>query len=328
MPLIKTAATIFFYFPVSTLWDKVQQYTGMVAKNLPKAEGVDIEKYAVTSDDLDFFHREMVKALTHAYELCHKLSTGLTMGIVCNGTSTITTTGEDGTIPDPDPVTRSLTTGTISVYGFYVKNLLGHRDHALNMIDVYIESLLVDMFQRSWWLKCGLGEPYKVSVQDVILDTAQLNNSMYALYKPIVVISPAWSTADVTIDDTGVETDNTTQGTDTPSSSTKEVQYYDSVLLFPATGVVDIIYVDRSTNIMYDWSGSAYQPYGGVAGEYSVQYVDTDSKVCVHNLGKMMPHITGINADGNQFDVIWTPEDINSGTARWNTVGSGTLIFD
>ena len=162
--------------------------------------------------------------------------------------------------------------------------------------------------------------------------TATLNSSTYALYKPTLSIAPSWSEASVTItvtDTETIETDTTgTDSTGTTTTQTPEVLYFDTFSAFPSTGTVDIIYVDRSTNSMYDWNGYAYQVYGGTAGEYSVLYVEENSKFVVHGLGKMAPHVEGTDSDGNTFEPVWVPTDVNSGTASWNTAGSGILRFN
>lgn len=284
----------------------------MVARMLPE----NIEKYYVTSDESEWFFRECDKATTVAYELCHKLSTNLVKGIVLK---------ESGFNPDNDSVPNDPLFAYL--YGFYVKNLLGHYDHSLNIIDVYIERLIIAQIVREWWLKCALADQYKVASAEVSLYTSQLSNAMYSLYKPTITLSPSWATTDVTIDtETEEETDVTTDAT-VPSTE-QEILYFDYFAEFPETGVVDVVYVDRSTNTMYDWSGTAYEVYGGEDGEYEVNYYDTDTLSVVHNLGKMSPHVEGTDGDGNTFEVIWTPTDVNSGIATWNTVGSGILRFN
>ena len=317
----KTSATILFYYKVTDLWDKVQQHTGMVAKFQPEPE-----KVAVTSDDSDFFHREITKGITKAYELCHKLSTNLSKSLLYNENFNIVATGAE---TNDDPPETDAIPVLVSVYGFYVKNILGHYDHALYVIDSYIEKLTIDYFLQAWWLKCGLVDFWKASTGDISLHILDLNNAMYALYKPTITLTPAWQAQDVSVDlETGEETDNTTDTTTTVTTSEDEVEYYDTLAEFPATGDEDIIYVDRSTNLMYSWNGTAYEVYSGETGEYEVNYYDTDSLVVIHNLGKMSPHIEGTDGDGETFDVIWTPIDVNSGTASWNTSGSGVLRFN
>jgi hypothetical protein len=294
----------------------------MVAKVLP-----DPEKAYPTSDDAVFFHREITKATTYAYNLCHKLSTNLSNGLILN--SPVATTGTDTV--NPDSSFSILNTGGYA-YGFYVRNLGGHYKHSLDVIDNNIETLIIELFLKEWWLKCAIAEAYKVSVSDVAMFTATLNSSTYALYKPTFSIAPSWSEADVTItvtDTETIETDTTgTDSTGTTTTQTPEVLYFETFSAFPSTGTVDIIYVDRSTNSMYDWNGYAYQVYGGTAGEYSVLYVEENSKFVVHGLGKMAPHVEGTDSDGNTFEPVWVPTDVNSGTASWNTAGSGILRFN
>jgi hypothetical protein len=324
MSLYKSSANILFYFKVTDLWDRVQQHTGMVAKTLP-----DPDKFYVTADDLTFFHREMAKAITVAYELCHKLTTGLTIGVIYNSELAIPVT-DTTTDVEVDLRLPVAATSVGYCYAFYVKNFSGHYDHSLNIINSHIETLLVDFFQQAWWLKCGVAEQYKAASNDIAIHITMLNNSMYSLYKPVITISPSWSTADVTViieeDGTITETDNTTETLTTPDP-TLEVLYFDTRADFPTTGTADIIYVDRSNNNMYDWNGTDYELYGGVAGEYEINYVNENSKVVIHNLGKMAPYVLGTDSDGNTFEPDYEPIDVNSGTASWTTIGSGILRF-
>ena len=323
---------ILFYYPVTELWDKLLMHSAMVARTIKIAEGDSSDKYLITSDETTFFNKEVTKAITIAFEVVHKLSTGLTKGIFYNEKILVpTNVNESEEVVVPPSGGKGLVITQLSDftnYGFYVVNLHGHYKHSLNVISNLIETFLIDSILKEWWLKCGMLDQYKVSVSDVQQHYAMLNNACYSLYKPLVEFPTSWTVNDVTIDEDGTETNTDTGETIIVTTPVQEVLYFDTFSEFPATGVVDIIYVDRSTNTMYDWSGTAYETYGGIEGEYEVNYVATDSLVVIHNLGKMQPNVTATDSDGNSFDVIWTPESVNQGTASWNTVGSGILRFN
>lgn len=307
--ITKGSGIIRFYYTETDLWDKVQQHIGMVVKNLP-----DAEKLYPTADDLDFFKREMYKALVLAYDPIHKLSTG--------NINDVQVASYGGVTP-------------ATTYSVYVKDIYGHKETSLTIIDSYFESLIVSIFLKAWWLKCGLADQYKVSSEDIKAQAILLNNAFYSLYKPSFTPSAVWSSENVTVevkdneDGTTIITETTVSGdTNTITVNEKEFDYYDSYTEFPLVGVVDIVYVDRTTNIMYDWNGSEYGVYGGVAGEYSENYINTNTLTVVHNLGKMSPNVTRTDADGNISTPLYVPIDANSGTVTWNTVDSGVLRFN
>ena len=302
----------FTYFE-SVLLDKVRQHVGMVVKLLP-----DAEKYYPTSDDLDFFQREMYKAFVLAYSPIHKLS--------------------PGNIADVQRRTYGGSTPG-AMYSLTITDLYGHRVTALTLIDSFIETTVISLFLKEWWLKCGLADQYKLSVNDVIINMSVLNNAYYALYKPSFTPAPVWSSEDVTVIVTEDETGNTTTTvttTGTPTTvgatvvDTTGELYFDNRVDFPAIGTVDIIYIARITRLMYKWdtATSNYLLYNGVAGEYAVNYVNENSKVVQHNLGKMSPNVVATDSDGNTFEPLYIPTDANSGTVSWLTVGSGILRFN
>lgn len=173
--ITESSTTILFYYPVSDLFDKVKMHSGMVARMTPK----EIEKYAITDDETTFFHAEMDRNLRVIYGLFHKLSVGITDALVLNSPST------QG--------------GTDHRYGFYVNNNDGLILNSLNVIDGYIQNLLIEHLLKSWWLKVGLAEQYKVSMADVHALSSGLNNTLYSLYKsaPNDIVSFAVSTATI-----------------------------------------------------------------------------------------------------------------------------------
>lgn len=157
--ITQTTSTLLFYYPVASLLEKAEMHSGLISRMLP---GVDITKYALSSDETVFFHSETNKNLRTIYGLCHKLSIGIASALIFN-----------------EPSTQN---GTDHRYGFYVNNNEGLNINSLYIIDGYIESLLLDMLLKAWWLKCGLADQYKVAVEDVRMQHMALNNSLYSLY--------------------------------------------------------------------------------------------------------------------------------------------------
>lgn len=157
--ITQASTTILFYYPVASLLDKASMHSGMVARMLPESS----EKYAIDTDETTWFHAEMTRNIKSVYGLFHKLSVGITDALVLN--------------------TPSTQNGSDHRYGFYVNNNDGLLLNSLNVIDGYIENLLIEMLLKAWWLKCGLAEQYKISSGDAIAISSGLNNTLYSLYK-------------------------------------------------------------------------------------------------------------------------------------------------
>lgn len=157
--ITQASTTILFYYPVASLLDKASMHSGMVARMLPESS----EKYAIDTDETTWFHTEMVRNIKSVYGLFHKLSVGITDALVLN--------------------TPSTQNGSDHRYGFYVNNNDGLLLNSLNVIDGYIENLLIEMLLKAWWLKCALADQYKISSADVATLSGGLNNVLYSLYK-------------------------------------------------------------------------------------------------------------------------------------------------
>jgi len=298
--ITKTTASIYFSYLTSDLLDKVKQHAGMVAKTLP-----DSEAAVITSDETEWFNREMTKAFTFAYNLCHKLSTGLITGCVWN-------------------------VGTPAVYGFYVKNLGGHYDHSLNIIDTNIENFVVEKVLSQWWLKCALPDPYKVSVAASAELAITLNNSLYSLYKPTISLVANYQLEDAIID-TDTETETTTTVT-IPTTTPNEVLYFDHYADFPTVGEANKIYIDKEFALMYLWNGTAYVQYFYVAPAIVRDYLEVPfyevSELTVdHGMDILFPIAHMIDTDGYDCDFDTEPISTSQTKYQWNGLKSGILYL-
>lgn len=324
MAVLEYTSTILFYYSTNSLVDKARMHSGMVARMI-NAEGVKPELYTITADETTWFQREMSKIIRNTYDLFHKLSTHLNEGIIVNYNvaavpeepTTLTAPATDSGVP------------SLYVYGFWIKNLEGHYKHSLQVIDGYVEAYIVNALMTAWWLKCGVAEQYKITAGETAIQRQMINNSLYSIYKPkITSVTPVWSVSEVTIEtDTSVETVITTStSTSTTESTANEVLYYDSYSLFPETGTEDTIYVDRSTGAMYIWQDDAYVLNTPADEEYSTLFYDSNYVVVTHNLGIYSPNVTTYDSDGNAFESIYSPIDVNSGICQWNIACSGKII--
>ena len=234
---------ITFEYTETELWDKVQQHVGLVVKNLPEPD-----KLYPNSDDITFFKREMFKAIVSAFEPVSKLSLG-------NLTDVYTTT-----------------TNNVTVYGFKVKDPGVSLNATLTVIDDYIETYLVFYFLKSWWLKVQLADQYKVATEDLRSIGVTLNNSYHFLFRPTVAPTPSYTSENVTL--TITDESSTEEVT---SNNMPEILYFETLAAFPTVGQADIVYVDRSSDIMYYYDGT-YKPYKGISND-QINFIFSDIDV-------------------------------------------------
>jgi len=96
---------------------------------------------------------------------------------------------------------------------------------------------------------------------------------------------------------------------------TLSVQSYPDLASFPATGVIDVLYIAEDTNYLYRWDGSAYVQVGGSSGGGFVPYTGATGDV---DLG-----IHGITSDFFQSSLTPT-STLQVGRMQWNNT-DGTL---
>lgn len=96
-----------------------------------------------------------------------------------------------------------------------------------------------------------------------------------------------------------------------------EVKFYDTLANFPAEGVVDKIYVDESTDLLYRWNGSAYVLVGGNLSYYQegIDLVALTPFTVTHSLAltdKDSFIISAKDVDGNPIEVDYIAVNVNS----------------
>lgn len=96
-----------------------------------------------------------------------------------------------------------------------------------------------------------------------------------------------------------------------------EVKFYDTLADFPAEGVVDKIYVDESTDLLYRWNGSAYVLVGGNLSYYQegIDLVALTPFTITHSLGLQDPNsyiVSFKDVDGNPLEVDYIAVNVNS----------------
>lgn len=96
-----------------------------------------------------------------------------------------------------------------------------------------------------------------------------------------------------------------------------EVKFYDALADFPAEGIVDKIYVDESTDLLYRWNGSAYVLIGGNLSYYQegIDLVALTPFVVTHSLAltdKDSYVLSAKDVDGNLLEVDYIGIGVNS----------------
>lgn len=327
---------ILFIYKTEDIIDRLKMYSGYPVRSVVETEKTPVnrEELLLTNDDLTLIYSECDRAITHIFQVAYKLSKNIPDSLLKKRTITLALTEVssevDPTLGDSIPTAAE----TLTVYGFRIANKLGYNLNLLPLVDTAIEELLVSMVMTKWFTITRQFDFVKLEQGNYPGLVVQYNNALTEFYKPLIQyfnILPEYQQEIITVDpETGTITDTTTgESGYTPPTQiiTNEVLYYASASLFPAIGVADLIYVDRTAKLMYSWNGVAYVLYTSPAGSFQQSFYDTDYIIVEHGLGKYMPTVQMIDNEGDEWDIDTEPVDINITICQWVGNKTGTLYF-
>jgi len=327
---------ILFIYKTEAIIDRLKMYSGYPVRSMVETEKTPINKaeLIITGDELKLIYSECERAISHIFQIAYKLSKNIPDSLLKNRSITLSIDVADEGLPDDFTNPKAPVLEQITVYGFRLANKLGYNINLLPMIDTAIEELLVSMVMLKWFTITRQFDFVKLEQGNIPGLMVQFNNSLTELYKPLIQyfnILPEFQQEIITINpETGTITDTTTGETGyTPPDQTtiQEVLYYAARSLFPAIGVVDMIYVDRAAKLMYSWDGTTYVLYTSPVGTFQLDFYDSSYVIAEHGLGKYMPTVQMIDAAGDEWDIDTEPVDVNITICQWNGNKTGTLYF-
>ena len=328
---------ILFIYKTETVVDRLKMYSAYPVRPMVESEKnpVNREQLLLTDDELVLIYAECDRAISRIFQIAYKLSKGIIDGLIKNRSIQISVSEETapgGTLPEVDgPPLPQVT--NITGYGFRLANKLAYNDNLLPMIDTLIEDLFISMVMYKWFV-ITRQELAKDEQQHSAQLAIEFNNSLTELYKPLIQyfnIIPEFTQEVITYDpETEEITDTVTgEGGYVPPTTevVSEVLYFASSASFPLVGTPDIIYVDRTSKLMYSWNGTAYELYSATVGTFEQTFFDVDYIIVEHNLGKYMPTVQMIDSEGDEWDIDTEPVSVNITICQWIGNKTGTLYF-
>lgn len=332
---------ILFLYKTDDVVDRLKMYSAYPVRSTVETEKnpVNREELIMTGDELTLIYSECDRTIAKIFQVAYKLSKNILDSLLKNRTIQLnvtdeTTTGGDLGAGNDSSIPPAVV--TMTVYGFRLANKMGYNTNLLPMIDSLIEELLVSQVVTKWFMITRQMDFVKLEQANTDTLFIQYNNALTELYKPLLPyfsILPEYTQEEISVDPDTEEITIVDPGEDgyTPPTvgNTAEVLYFTSSALFPLVGTEDIIYVDRSTKLMYSWDNatSAYILYNATVGTYSEPFFDVSYVIVEHNLGKYMPTVQMIDSNGDEFDIDTEPVSVNITICQWVGNKTGTLYF-
>lgn len=331
----KIGSQILFYYKVETIVDRLQMYSAYPVRSLVETEKQPINKQEliILADDTTLIYSESDRAIAKIYNLGYKLSKAIPDSLLKRRDIAISIVDE--TLPDPPPITDNPVTPTpVMVYGFRIGNKMAYTEGLIPMLDTFIEEMLISNILVKWYTSTRQSDLLKIELSTLADLQRNYINSLTELYKPLIpyyTILPEYQQEIITVNsetDEIISTETGETGYEPPTVTQQaEVLYYPSYSNFPLTGNLDIIYVDRTAKQMYLWNGTTYELYTATAGTFSLPFYDVSYVIVEHGLGKYMPTVQMIDAEGEEWEIDTEPVDINIMICQWNGNKTGTLYF-
>lgn len=158
----KRPTIITFYYTNNNMLEKLKMHSGLAVRGLSAKEGIDMEECVITNNEIYWYNEISAKVISEIYRIFYKLSYGIDEALILNKQ-----------IPNTEEKASAISVQNNSIV----------QKAQLEVIDGYIESIILESVLNKWWLKCGLVDLYKSSLMSIQVIKSELNNAMYVLYK-------------------------------------------------------------------------------------------------------------------------------------------------
>lgn len=332
---------ILFLYRTADILDRLKMYSAYPVRSTVETEKTPAsrEELLITGDEQTLVYSECEKSIAKIFQVAYKLSKNIPDSLLKNRTIQLNVTddtapagdlGSDLLVPPPAVV-------TMTVYGFRLANKMGYNANLLPMIDTLIEELFVSQVLIKWFAITRQPDLFNTEQANVNTLYVQYNNALTELYKPLIQyfnIYPEYTQEVITFDPETeviaiVDPGNGDGYVPPTVGNTAEVLYFTSNSLFPLVGTEDIIYVDRTSKLMYSWDTAtgAYTLYNSASGTFEQAFFDVSYVIVEHSLGKYMPTVQMIDSDGDEWDIDTEPVSVNITICQWVGNKTGTLYF-